>query len=91
MLTTCDSGDYHLTRSWAHWLREVEPAAAGLAWLSKRHPGSMVLCLFEDRCPAGALEISPGPLSDPCIFEEDPGFAWLRETLARFRVAVRRR
>jgi hypothetical protein len=90
-LTTCDADDYPLTRSWAHWLRGVEPDAAGLAWLSKRHPGSMVLCLFEDRCPAGALAPTSGPLPGPCVFEKDPGFAWLRDTLAGFRVAIRRR
>lgn len=90
-LTTCDGDDYPQTRAWAHWLREVEPDAAGLAWLSKRHPGSMVLCLFEDRCPVGALAPVAGPLPGPCIFEQGPGFAWLRETLAGFRVAIRRR
>jgi hypothetical protein len=88
-LTTCGPDDYPQTRSWAHWIRRVETDAAGLLWLSKRQPGSLSVCLFGDRCPAGSLVEAAGPLFGPCVFEED-GFDWLRTNLAGFRVAIRR-
>jgi len=89
-LTACDPDDYPQTRRWAHWLRRIEPAAAGMLWLSKRQPGSLSVCLFEDRVPPGSLVEAGGPLAGPCVFEEDDGFDWLRANLAAFRVAIRR-
>jgi hypothetical protein len=89
-LTTCGPDDYPQTRAWGHWLRRVEPAAAGMLWLSKRQPGSVSACLFEDRVPPGSLTEVGGPLADPCVFEEDNGFEWLRANLAAFKVAIRR-
>ncbi|HET9197264.1 MAG TPA: RES family NAD+ phosphorylase [Solirubrobacterales bacterium] len=89
-LTTCDPGDYPQTRAWAHWLRRRREDAAGLVWLSKRQPGVRSFCLFGDRCPPGALVPAAGPLPGPCAFEAEDGFAWLRENLAGFRVAIRR-
>jgi hypothetical protein len=89
-LTTCDPVDYPQTRAWAHWLRQVEPAAAGMLWLSRRQPGSLSACLFEDRVPSGSLVEVGGPLAGSCVFEEDDGCDWLRTNLAAFRVAIRR-
>jgi RES domain len=89
-LTTCGPDDYPQTRAWAHWLRRIQPAAAGMLWLSKRQPGSLSTCLFGDRCPRGSLVEVGGPLAGPCVFEEEDGFNWLRSNLAAFRVAIRR-
>lgn len=88
-LTACGPDDYPQTRAWAHWLRRIEPPAAGMLWLSRRQPGALSACLFADRCPPGSLVEVGGPLSGPCVFEED-GFEWLRANLAAFRVAIRR-
>lgn len=90
-LTTCDPDDYPQTRAWAHWLRSIAPHAAGVVWLSKREPAAEVLLLFEDRCPNGLLVEVPGALAGPCVFEQDEGFQWLRQTLADYRVSIRRR
>ncbi|HEX8645752.1 MAG TPA: RES family NAD+ phosphorylase [Thermoleophilaceae bacterium] len=88
-LTTCDADDYPQTRNWAHWLRQIVPDAAGIVWISKREPAAEAFVLFEDRCPAGFLTDAFGPLPFPCVFEEDDGCAWLRMTLARYRVTIR--
>jgi len=90
-LTSCGADEYPQTRAWAHWLRRICSAAAGIVWLSKRDPGSEVLVLFEDRCPSDLLMEVPGPLSGSCAFDDDGGFDWLRATLARYRVGIRRR
>jgi hypothetical protein len=89
-LTTCNAQDYPFTRDWARWLREQAVEAAGIVWYSKREPGQESFVLFEDRCPAGLLDEVSGPLVGDCVFEADAGYAWLRGTLAPYRVAVRR-
>jgi len=88
-LTMCDPDDYPQTRAWAHWLREQTPSAGGFQWVSKRDPSGRSFVLFGDRCP-NALAHEPGPLTSPCTFDTDEGLAWLRATLAGFRVAIRR-
>jgi hypothetical protein len=89
-LTMCNAQDYPFTRDWARWLRDQAVDAAGIVWYSKREPGQESFVLFEDRCPTGLLENVPGPVASECVFEEDKGFAWLRTTLAPYRVAIRR-
>jgi hypothetical protein len=88
-LTTCNPEDYPQTRAWGHWLRAIVPAAAGIIWLSKRDPGQPVLVLFDDRCPPGAIVEQNGPMALGASFDNLAGFAWLRSTLAAYRVAIR--
>ncbi|MEQ1736479.1 MAG: RES family NAD+ phosphorylase, partial [Rhodoglobus sp.] len=89
-LTTSDPDDYPQTRAWAKWLRSVCPSASGVAWLSKREPGTTSYVIFGDRCPAGALHLSAPPVPGACVFDEPDGFDWLRNHLAPYRVSIRR-
>lgn len=90
-LTWCAADDYPQTRAWAEWLRGQTPAAAGIAWLSKREPAVESYVLFGDRLPVNPFASSVGPLyPTDCAFDSDQGFAWLRDALRPYRVAIRR-
>jgi RES domain len=62
-LTTCDEGDYPLTREWAAAVRRWEPGADGLIWKSRRDPTEEVFVLWGDPSTAGRgcglLEVDP--------------------------------
>ena len=89
-LTTCEPDDYPQTRAWAHWLRAQAPGVQGIAWKSKREPAADAFVFFGDRCPPDLLAEAPGPLHpDDCEFATPAGFAWLRSTLAAYRVSIR--
>ena len=89
-LTTCGPEDYPQTRSWAEWLRIEAPDAHGITWLSKREPGAEVYVFFGDRTAAGALTGVAGPVAGDAPFDKDQGFAWLKATLATYRVSIRK-
>jgi hypothetical protein len=89
-LTTSDPDHYPQTRAWARWLRGICPSAAGLAWLSKREPGTTSYVIFGDRCPPGAFQVSAPPVPGACEFDDPDGFDWLRSHLAAYRVSIRR-
>lgn len=89
-LVDCDPDEYPQSRAWGHWIRSISVGAAGFAWLSKREPGTTSYILFEDRCPPGLLVDESGPLAGDCLFDATDGGTWLRDHLARYRVAIRR-
>ena len=88
-LTTSDADDYPQTRAWAQWLRHTRPSAVGLAWLSKREPGTTSYVVFGDSSPTAAFRLVSPPVSGGCIFDEPDGFEWLRSHLAPYRVSIR--
>lgn len=89
-IVDCDVDEYPQSRAWGHWIRSISVGSAGFAWLSKREPGTTAYVFFEDRCPPGVLVDEPGPLGLDCTFDGADGGTWLRDHLAKYRVAIRR-
>jgi len=87
-LIHAESGDYRMTRRWAHWLRDsVAPDGrppAGLMWPAKREPGGRAVVLFGDRCGGDVVCSAFGerPLDDV------PGREWLNRRLELLRTRV---
>lgn len=89
-LTTSDADRYPQTRAWAHWLRAQCPTVAGIAWLSKREPGTTSYVLFGDRCAPDDISVGASPIPGSAAFDDPDGFSWLRDHLLQYRVSVRR-
>jgi len=74
-LVHAESPDYPVTRRWAHWFRDCSPAADGMIWPSKRHPGGQVVLLFGDLDRCGSV-VGPSPFGTRPLGTKD-GRRWL--------------
>ncbi|GAA0390478.1 hypothetical protein Acor_47200 [Acrocarpospora corrugata] len=83
-LIQAEPPEYPLTRRWAHWMRGLEPGAAGLDWISRRDLPKRSVILFKDRCPAPPLAATPLHVE----LDTEEGFAWLDVMLRPYRARV---
>lgn len=89
-LTTCDEGDYPVTREWAASVRRWWAGADGLAWKSRREPAVDVMVLWCDTAAAaygcGIVAVDSG--AQALKLAHGPGRYALEQWLAKWRLYI---